>query len=59
MVASPRNQRYLHPRSFGAGVSVCEVDEVCKLAIKLDPELPVFPSKRSRASAPNCSKLLS
>jgi len=42
MVASPRNQRYLHPRSFfGAGVSVCEVDEAGKLAIKLDSELPV------------------
>jgi uncharacterized protein len=31
--ASPRNQRYLHPRSFRTGVFVCEVDEGCKLAI--------------------------
>ena len=27
MVASPRNQRYLHPRSLGAAVFVCEVDK--------------------------------
>jgi hypothetical protein len=26
LVASPRNQRYLHPRSLGAGVFVCEID---------------------------------
>jgi hypothetical protein len=31
----------LHPRSFGAGVAVCEVNEAGKLAIKLDSELPV------------------
>jgi len=30
------------PVSFGAGVSVCEGDEVCKLAIELDPELAVL-----------------
>jgi hypothetical protein len=37
-----RNQRYLHPRSFGAGVAVCEVDQDCKLAIKLDLKLPTL-----------------
>src|SRR5262245_37710301 len=31
VVAGPRNQRYLHPRSLGAGVLVCEVEEGCKL----------------------------
>ena len=42
MVAGPRNQRYLHPRSLGAGVSVCEVDQGCKLAVKLDRKLPML-----------------
>ena len=39
VVVSPRNQRYLHPRSLGAGVFVCEVYEGCKLAVELCPEL--------------------
>jgi len=29
LVAGPRNQRYLHPRSLGAGVFVCKVDKGC------------------------------
>jgi len=41
-VAGPRNQRYLHPRSFGAGVSVCEVEEGCELAIEFYPELTLL-----------------
>jgi hypothetical protein len=41
LVASPRNQRYLHPRSLGAGVPVCEIDKGGKLAIKLHPELSI------------------
>jgi len=35
----PRNQRYLHPRFFGAGVFVCKVDEGSKFAEQLDPEI--------------------
>jgi hypothetical protein len=42
VVAGPRNQRYLHPRSLGAGVFVCEVDKGCKLAIELHPQLSIF-----------------
>ena len=42
VVASPRNQRYLHPCSLGAGVFVCEVDEDCELAIELCPELSII-----------------
>ena len=41
-VASPRNQRYLQPRSFGARQSVCEVDQGCKLAVKLDLKRPTL-----------------
>ena len=41
MVASPRNQRYLHSRSLGAGVAVCKPKKGSKLAIELDPELSI------------------
>ena len=52
------------PVSFGAGVSVCEGDEVCKLAIELDPELAVLwctssPTRRnviSYTNLSNCSR---
>jgi hypothetical protein len=42
VVAGPRNQRYLHPRSLGAGVSICQAKEGGKLAIELHPELSIF-----------------
>jgi hypothetical protein len=42
VVAGPRNQRYLHPRSLGAGVFICEVEEGSKLSIELHPELSTF-----------------
>ena len=42
MVAGARNQRYLQPRSLGAGVSVGEVDQGCKLAVKRELKLPVL-----------------
>ena len=35
----PRNQRYLHPRFFGAGEFVCKVVEGSKFAEQLDPEI--------------------
>ena len=37
--STPRNQRYLQPRSFGAGLS-CEVDQGCELAVQRDLKLP-------------------
>src|SRR6476620_2321084 len=55
VVAGPRNQRYLHPRSVGAGVPICEVDEGCQLAIvgsrrhvALLSELPVLARAKGR-----------
>src|SRR5262245_30933438 len=42
VVARPRNQRYLHPRFLGTGVAVCEVEEGCKLAIKLHSKLSIL-----------------
>ena len=42
VVAGPRNQRYLHPRSPGAGVLICEVKEGSKLPIELHPKPSVF-----------------
>src|SRR6476659_10708994 len=42
VVADTRNQRYLHPRSVGAGVPICEVDQGCQLAIKLNLKLPTI-----------------
>ena len=39
MVSSPRNQRYLHPRFFGAGEFVCKVVEGSKFDEQLDPEI--------------------
>ena len=41
-MACPRNQRYLHPRFFGAGVFVCKVDESSKFAEQLDPEVSII-----------------
>ncbi len=37
----PRNQRYLHPPVAAAGVFVCQANQRCKLAQKLDPD-PVY-----------------
>jgi hypothetical protein len=46
LVASPRNQRYLRPRSSTrTGVFVAEVDESRKLAKHLNPELAFFRHK--------------
>jgi hypothetical protein len=42
VVAGTRNQRYLHPRSPGAGVFICQVNKGRKLPIELHPKLPVF-----------------
>ena len=42
VVASPRNQRYLRPRSLGAGVFVCEPQQGRQLAVQLDPERAVL-----------------
>jgi hypothetical protein len=42
VAAGPRNQRYLHPCSFGAGVFICEADKGCKLAIELHPQFPIL-----------------
>ena len=41
-VAGPRNQRYLHPGSYGAGVLFCtEVEDRGEIADEVDPELAV------------------
>ena len=45
----PRNQRYLHPRSLGAGVAVCEVNEARKFTVKLDFELALVASIAQRS----------